>query len=133
MDRTSASHGRHSVAAISAEVDRIGASALHLAGQRTMAVLTNKDTIGHDVAPSFARPRGETWKILGVTATSALGQIRGGVRTGTSLEMHGLPPLSASVLVVPDDAAIFKNGSEAKPRAANGETPASAGLQWRAA
>ncbi|HET8942535.1 MAG TPA: hypothetical protein VFN13_11180 [Rudaea sp.] len=96
-------------------------------------MLTSKDTIGHDVALSFVRPRSETWKIFGIAATTALGQTRGNVRTGTCLELHGLPPPSASALVVPDDAAIFKNGFEAKPWAANGKLTVSAVLQWREA
>ncbi len=104
-----------SVAAVSADVDRIGAYAFHLAGQRTMVLLTNKDTISHDVVVTFAYPRSANWKLYGFTGSTVLAQIGGASMSGTSLTVAGLPARSANLLVIPDNDAIFKNGFEATP------------------
>ncbi|MEO8804029.1 MAG: glycoside hydrolase family 44 protein [Rudaea sp.] len=101
-----------SVAAVSADLDRIGAYAFHLAGQRTMVLLTNKDTIGHDVVVSFAHAHSAHWKLYGFSGTAALAQTASGSLSATSLTLTNLPGLSASLLVIPDDDAIFVNGFE---------------------
>ena len=103
-----------SVAAGNADVDAIGAYAFHLIEQRTMILLTNKDTIGHDVALgtsarpcagasfAFAQP-GTQWKLYGFTGSTELCQTGSGTLRGSKLVMHGLPAMSATVLVIPDE------------------------------
>jgi Glycoside hydrolase family 44 len=98
-----------SVAATSANVDQIGAYAFH-GNQRTMVLLTNKDTVTHDVALTFDSTHSGTWKLYGFTGTSALAQIGTNSINGSTLTLSALPPISASLLVIPDVDEIFKDG-----------------------
>lgn len=100
-----------SVGATSANVDQIGAYAFH-GGTHTFVLLTNKDTLAHDVALSFNASHSAAWKLYGFTGTAALAQTGSGSIAGTTLAMPALPALSASLLVVPDDNEIFRNGFE---------------------
>ena len=99
----------NSVAATSANVDQIGAYAFH-GNQRTMVLLTNKDTVTHDVALTFDSTHSGTWKLYGFTGTSALAQTGTGSIGGATLTLSALPPISASLLVIPDVDEIFKDG-----------------------
>ena len=101
-----------SVGASSSNVDEIGAYAFYLAGQRTMVLLTNKDTVAHDVALTFDSAHIGTWTLYGFTGSSALAQTAAGNINGTTLTLSSLPPISASLLVIPDIDEIFKNGFE---------------------
>jgi len=98
-----------SVAATSANVDQIGAYAFHGNGN-TFVLLTNKDTLTHDVALTFDAPHVATWKLYGFTGTSALAQTGTGGINSNALTLSALPPISASLLVIPDVDEIFKDG-----------------------
>jgi hypothetical protein len=100
-----------SVSATSANVDQIGAYAFH-GNARTFVLLTNKDTAAHDVALTFNAAHAATWKLYGFSASAALGQTNTGPINGTTLSLSALPPMSASLLVVPDADEIFKDGFE---------------------
>ncbi|MDR3388039.1 MAG: glycoside hydrolase family 44 protein [Rudaea sp.] len=102
----------NSVSATSAAVDQIGAYAFNLAGQRTMVLLTNKDTVTHDVALSFDSIHTGPWTLYGFTGSSALAPTGTGSINGMSLTLPALPSISASLLVITDTDEIFKNGFE---------------------
>lgn len=100
-----------SVGATSANVDQIGAYAFH-GNARTFLLLTNKDTVAHTVALSFNASHAAAWTLYGFSGGTALAQTANGNITGNALTLPALPALSASLLVVPDDNEIFKNGFE---------------------
>jgi hypothetical protein len=100
----------YSAAATTSNVDQVGAYVFHDVGQRTMVLLTNKDTLSHDVTVTFnAAPNG-TWKLYGFDGVSGMHQINTGSISSTALTLNALPPMSASLLVTPDIDQIFKNG-----------------------
>jgi hypothetical protein len=101
----------NSVSATSSDVDQIGAYAFH-GNARTMVLLTNKDTVAHPVALTFDATHNTGWKLFGFSGSSALGQTGSGSIDGTTLTLPALPPISASLLVIPDIDDIFKNGFE---------------------
>ena len=98
----------NSVAATSANVDQIGAYAFQ-GNQRTFVLLTNKDTVTHDVALTFDSPHYATWKLYGFTGSSALAQTGTNTIAGSTLTLSALPPISASLLVIADSDEIFKD------------------------
>jgi hypothetical protein len=98
-----------SVAATSSNIDQIGAYAFH-GNQRTLVLLTNKDTLTHDVALTFDSAHNGTWKLYGFSGTSALAQTGTGSISTSTLTLPALPPISASLLVIPDSDEIFKDG-----------------------
>ena len=98
-----------SVGATSANVDQIGAYAFH-GNARTLVLLTNKDGVAHDVSVTFNAAHVAAWKLYGFTGATALAQTGSGNVNGTSLALAALPALSASLLVVPDNDEIFKDG-----------------------
>lgn len=100
-----------SVAATSANVDQIGAYAFH-GNARTFVLLTNKDTVAHDVTLSFNASHTAAWTLYGFSGTTPLGATGSGSIAGAALTLSALPALSASLLVVPDNDGIFKNGFE---------------------
>jgi hypothetical protein len=97
-----------SVGATSANVDQIGAYAFHLAGQRTMVLLTNKDTVNHDVTLTFNAAQSGAWTLYGFDGTHPLHQLNSNTISGTTLT--GLTPISANLLVITDNDGIFKDG-----------------------
>jgi hypothetical protein len=97
-----------SVYASSANIDQVGAYAFH--DQRTMVLLTNKDTVAHDVTVTFNAAQSGTWKLYGFDGTNGVHQINTGSISGTALTLNGLTPMSANLLVVPDADEIFRNG-----------------------
>lgn len=103
-----------SIATISTKVDQVGAYAFH-GDQRMFVLLTNKDYLTHDVALTFAATHTTTWKLYGFTGSSALATTGTGSINGTSLALPALPPMSASLLVIPDADEIFRNGFEVGP------------------
>lgn len=98
-----------SVAAVSSNVDEVGAYAFH-GNARTFVLLTNKDTATHAVALTFDAAHVAAWTLYGFTGTAALAQTANGSMNGASLTISALPPMSASLLVIPDSDEIFKNG-----------------------
>ncbi len=99
----------NSVAATSADADRIGAYAF-TSGNRTMVLLTNKDTATHDVALTFDSAHHGTWRLFGFDADHAVHAIATGAISGTGLALAALPPMSANLLVVEGGDAIFADG-----------------------
>lgn len=98
-----------SVSAISGNVDQIGAYAFH-DNAHTFVLLTNKDTVAHDVALTFNAVHNATWKLYGFSASTALAQTGTNSIAGATLTLSALPALSASLLVIPDADEIFKDG-----------------------
>jgi len=66
--------------------------------------------VTHDVALTFDAAHFATWKLYGFTGASALAQTGTGSIGGTTLTLTALPPISASLLVIPDIDEIFKDG-----------------------
>ncbi|MEP6483930.1 MAG: hypothetical protein ABJB01_05730, partial [Rudaea sp.] len=99
-----------SVAATTSNIDQIGAYGFHGNG-RMWLLLTNKDTVAHDVSIALHQARNAAWKLYGFDAANAVHQIgSGGTVNGTSLSLTALTPMSANLLVIPDNDDIFKNG-----------------------
>ncbi len=98
-----------SVAATTSNVDQVGAYGFHGSGN-TMVLLTNKDTVPHDVAVTFNSPRNATWTLYGFDGNNAVRMIGTGAINGKSLTVSGLTPISANLLVIPDNDEIFKDG-----------------------
>ena len=98
-----------SVAALSANVDQLGAYAFR-SSARTQVLLTNKTTSTQDAAVGFAAAPGTTWKLYGFDATHPVHQTGGGVMAGTTLTLSALPPMSANLLVIEGGDAIFADG-----------------------
>jgi hypothetical protein len=102
----------NSVAATSADVDRIGAYAFAASGGRTIVLLTNKDTAVHDVTVSFAHAPGSAWRLYGFDPANPVHEIGSGTMTGATLTLSSLLPFSASLLVVGGGDTIFGDGFE---------------------
>jgi len=100
-----------SVAAQSANVDQVGAYAF-TSGGRTMVLLTNKDSVTHDVALTFESAHNASWKLFGFDAGTAVHQIASGTVSGTSLTVSALPAISANLLVIEGGDSIFADGFE---------------------
>ncbi|MGB8634074.1 MAG: glycoside hydrolase family 44 protein [Rhodanobacteraceae bacterium] len=101
-----------SVSAVSANADTLGAYAFS-DNARTMLLLTNKDSTAHDAAISFATARSGPWHLYGFDADHGVHEISSGSMTGgTSLTLTGLPPMSASLLVLAGSDLIFADGFE---------------------
>ena len=99
----------NSVSATTSAIDQVGAYAFEGDGN-TMVLLTNKDTVAHDVVVTFASARNATWKLYGFDTANALHLIDSKALNGTAVTLSGLTPMSANLLVVPDNDEIFKNG-----------------------
>ena len=98
-----------SVSATTSNIDQVGAYAFHGNGN-TMVLLTNKDTVSHDVVVTFTAARNATWNLYGFDPSNAQHLIHSDVVNGSIVTLSGLLPMSASLLVVPDIDEIFKNG-----------------------
>jgi hypothetical protein len=98
-----------SVAATTSNIDQVGAYAFHGDGNTTV-LLTNKDTTTHNVALTFESAHYATWKLFGFDSANTEHLISTGSINGTSLTLTGLTPISANLLVIPDNDEIFKNG-----------------------
>ncbi|HEX6833935.1 MAG TPA: glycoside hydrolase family 44 protein [Rudaea sp.] len=100
-----------SVGATSSALDQIGAYAFRFTGQRIMVLLTNKDTLAHDVNVALDSARKGHWSLYGFDAAQGVHAIgTGGDLDGATLIAPALPPMSATLLVLPDDDDIFRNG-----------------------
>ena len=100
-----------SVAATSSNADLIGAYAFYQAGKHTLVLLTNKDSVAHNVALSFNQTQSGTWTLYGFDTSHDLHQIATAAIAGTMLTLNGLTSMSANLLVLPGDD-IFNNGFE---------------------
>lgn len=97
-----------SVRATSGAVDQIGAYAFH-GNQRTFVLLTNKDAVTHDANLTFDSTHVANWTLYGF-GNSNVAQTGSGSINGKSMTLSALPPMSASLLVIPDVDEIFKDG-----------------------
>ncbi len=104
--------GGNSVHALSSNIDQVGSYAFNLTGQRLMILLTNKDSISHDVNVSFQQATSGSWKLYQFDPLHALAQLPGGTIMGNRLTLSTLPAMSASLLVLPESDSIFANGFE---------------------
>jgi len=101
-----------SVKATTANIDQIGAYAFH-GDSRLMILLTNKDTVAHDVTVTLNAARNATWKLYGFDASHDLRQIGSpGTLTTNALTLTGLAAMSANLLVIPDNDEIFADNFE---------------------
>jgi len=101
-----------SVKATTANIDQIGAYAFHGDG-RLMILLTNKDTVAHDVIVTLNAARTATWKLYGFDASHDIRQIgTPGTLTTNTLTLTGIAAMSANLLVIPDSDEIFANDFE---------------------
>ncbi|HMM66476.1 MAG TPA: glycoside hydrolase family 44 protein [Dokdonella sp.] len=99
-----------SVRAVSADVDNLGAYAVHQPGSRVMVLLFNKATTATTAAINLGRAVSGSWKLYQFSASSDLGLAGSGTINGSSISVAGLPPRSASLLVLPDSDSIFVDG-----------------------
>ena len=98
-----------SVKATTANIDQIGAYAFH-DDSRLMILLTNKDTVAHDVSVTLNAPRNASWKLYGFDKTHDLRTISSGTIASKALTLTGVAAMSANLLVIPDNDKIFANG-----------------------
>ncbi len=101
----------NSVAATTASIDQIGAYAFH-DNARLMILLTNKDTVAHDVSITLNAPRTATWKLYGFDKTHDIRVITSNAITTNALTLTGIAAMSANLLVIPDSDEIFANDFE---------------------
>jgi hypothetical protein len=101
-----------SVGAISANVDQIGAYAFRDFGRHDIVLLTNKDTSSHSVALTFAQSRGAGCALYQFDASHAVHSVAVTCNAGSTVALGGLPAMSASLLVLPDNDGLFRNGFE---------------------
>jgi hypothetical protein len=99
-----------SVRAVSADVDNLGAYAVHQPGSRVMVLLFNKATTATTAAINLGRAVSGSWKLYQFSAATDLGLAGSGTINGSSISVAGLPPRSASLLVLPDSDSIFVDG-----------------------
>ncbi len=98
-----------SVRALSGNVDQVGAYAFSGAG-RTFVLLTNKTGVAQDVNLGFASAPGTQWTLYGFDANQPVHLIGSGTLGGATLGLTALPAMSASLLVVSGNEAIFTDG-----------------------
>ena len=102
--------GGESTRATSANVDALGAYALHQPGARVMILLFNKATSTTTATLNFGTRLTGPWKLYQFSATSDLSLVGSGAIDSTSISVSNLPARSASLLVLPDADRIFANG-----------------------
>lgn len=108
----------HSVRAVSADVDRVGAYAVKLDGERLMVLLFNKDTVAHDAQMTLAAPLQGSWQWYRFDPDNDVSQVQTGNINGAFITLSGLPPRSANLLVLPSGDApsrVFRDGFEGPP------------------
>lgn len=98
-----------SASATSANVDQIGAYAF-VSGNRTMVLVTNKDTVTHDANLTFASAIAGSWTLYGFDASNDVHAIASGGIAGTTLTLSALPAISANLLVIQGGEEIFADG-----------------------
>ncbi len=99
-----------SVRATSGNVDQVGAYAFRKPGQKVMVLLTNKDSLSHDVTLTFAQAYAGTWTLYGFSGSADIATIGSGTIAGTGLTLTGVPAMSVRLLVLPDTDTIYRNG-----------------------
>jgi len=100
-----------SVRATSSNADEVGAYAFRDA-TRVMVLLINKATTTRNVALTLNAAHVGTWKLYRYSALEPLALKDSQPIAGASINLSNLPPMSASLLVVPGDDTIFANGFE---------------------
>jgi hypothetical protein len=99
-----------SAAATSNAIDSIGAYAFRDVGHHDFVLLTNKDTSSHSVALTFAQPAAGSCTLYQFDAFSAVHAVATACPSGTQATIGPLPARSASLLVLADADAIFRDG-----------------------
>ncbi len=99
-----------STRATSANVDALGAYAIHQTGSRVMVLLFNKATSSTTAALNLGTRLTGPWKLYQFSATSAVSQVASGTIDSSNISLANLPPRSASLLVLPDVDRIFADG-----------------------
>jgi len=101
-----------SAGATSANVDQIGAYAFRDFGRHDIVLLTNKDTSSHSVALTFAQSHDAGCALYQFDATHAVHSVAVTCNAGSTVTLGGLPAMSASLLLLPDNDGLFRNGFE---------------------
>jgi hypothetical protein len=102
-----------SVRAQSSDADAVGSYAVDLPGERLMVLLFNKSTSANGVQVNFGQSLSGAWTLYQFTGSSDLGVVDSGTVNGSGLSIAGLPPRSASLLVLPAvNDVIFADGLE---------------------
>ncbi len=101
-----------SVRATSADVDALGAYAVHRAGSRVMLLLFNKATTATTAAIDLGSRFDGGWRAYRFSGSEDLHLASTGNVAGTTLTLVNLPPRSATLLVLPDVDRVFANGFE---------------------
>lgn len=99
-----------SARATSANVDVLGAYAVHKPGVRTMILLFNKATSSTTATLNLGTHLTGPWKLYQFSATSNVAMVDSGAIDGSTINLANLPARSASLLVLPDSERIFANG-----------------------
>jgi hypothetical protein len=99
-----------SVRANSANADVLGAYAISQRGTSTFVMLFNKATTTTTATIDLGTRLTGAWKRYTFSGTSDLALAQSGTIDGSTLSINGLPPRSASLLVLPDGDDIFSNG-----------------------
>lgn len=113
-DGADARVGGDSVRAVSPDIDRVGAYAIHdPAAGHLFVILTNKSLEAQTVTLNLAQPVTGAWTLYGLDDSAPYGPRGGGTVDGTTLVLPVLPPRSARLLVLPPgDDVLFANGFE---------------------
>jgi hypothetical protein len=98
-----------STGASSANVDQVGAYAFRDYGRHHFVLLTNKDTSSHSVTVTFAASQSGAWSWYEFDGSHALHALTGGSNPGTTLPL-ALPAMSANLIVLADNDAVFRDG-----------------------
>jgi len=110
-DGTGARVAGTSVRAISPDIDRVGAYAIHDdANARVYAVLINKSLDAQTVTLTLDRPASGTWTMVGIDGSGAFGPRGSGAASGTTIVLPAMPARSARLVRIPLGDTIFRNG-----------------------
>lgn len=103
----------HSVRAVSADVDALGAYAVDGGGGRLTVLLFNKATTATTASIGFATPLAGPWRLYRMSGSSGPAQVATGTLAGNALTLTDLPARSAALLVIDStDARVFADGFE---------------------
>jgi hypothetical protein len=99
-----------SVRTVSANADVLGAYAINQRGAHTYLMLFNKATTTTTATVNLGTRLTGAWKRYAFSASSDLALAESGSIDGAAISITGLPPRSASLLVLPDSDVLFSDG-----------------------
>lgn len=103
--------GGDAVRAVSPDVDRVGAYAIHdAAANRLFVVLVNKSLQPQTPTLAFATPVAGAWQLYGLDGSGGYGPRGGGSASGTSVVLPAMPARSARLAVFTLGDTIFAHG-----------------------